>query len=60
MRLNKEAIEINYQPIPLRKSKRITVYDLEGKDGEPMPLWNTVTVPLTEKEYALINENLED
>ena len=56
-RLNKIAAEINYQPIPLRKSKRITVYDLKGKDGEPMALGApmTVTVRLTEKEYALIN-----
>ena len=55
--INKVAAELNYQPIPLRKSKRITVYDLKGKDGQSMPLGApmTVTVRLTEKEYAFLN-----
>ena len=34
--INKVAAELNYQPIPLRKSKRITVDALEGKDGQMM------------------------
>ena len=55
--INKVAAELNYQPIPLRKSKRITVYDLKGKDGQSIPLGApmTVTVRLTEKEYAYLN-----
>ena len=39
-RLNKIAAELNYQPIPLRKTLRVSVFELIGKDGQPrLGIW---------------------